>query len=397
MKKSHWKESEIEDMLRKLPQVKDNRSKKAVYSGIDSKQRKSRIKQWIPLIAGLASLFIMMIIVSALMTGKDESEEQEAAIHGNGKLALSESETIMDKQEQHVVKSDEDREENQEFDGNSRAESQQVEKVTLVRTIYPKDLQDKSTITLGVPDDQHNFIVPISFVVDHFDETDALTQVMNMMSTINEESYGLSDYFPLDAKPTHDLTKNTVNIELRAGSKLLEEDILFLRTMEETLSYLQIDKMTFTTEGKSGASFAHAGLLKEEEIPRHKNRTFFLYQTDESSSKFLVPSNMDYQKLEEALQAAKDDPAIEGISSAIPEDLKWENLSFDGDLVTVELAKEVKLEDDSESLQAMEVILFTAKDFGYKRVKFKNAPIEKVGSLNLLEEITVPIAPNQVN
>ena len=45
----------------------------------------------------------------------------------------------------------------------------------------------------------------------------------------------------------------------------------------------------------------------------------------------------------------------------------------------------------------MEVILFTAKDFGYKKVKFKNASIEKVGSLNRLEEIPVPLAPNQVN
>lgn len=98
--------------------------------------------------------------------------------------------------------------------------------------------------------------------------------------------------------------------------------------------------MTFTTEGKSGASFAHAGLLKEEEIPSHKNRTFFLYQTGESSTRFFVPSHMDYPKFEEALQAAKKAPAI-------PKDLNWENLSFDGDMVTVELAKEVKLEDDS--------------------------------------------------
>ena len=403
MKKSHWKESEIEDMLHKLPQVKDNRSKKAVYSGIDGKQRKRRMNKWIPLIAGLASLFLMIIIASALKTEKEDSEEKKVGIHGYGKLATSESEIIMDRQEQHDIKSNEKREENQEYEGNSRKETtfkskaQQEKKVTHVRAIYPGDLQGKSTITLGVPDDQHDFIVPISFVVNHFDETDALTQVMNKMSTINEESYGLSDYFPLDAEATHDPTENTVNIELGTGSKLLDEDILFLRAMEETLSYLKIDKMTFTTEGKSGATFTHAGLLKEEEIPSHKNRTFFLYQTGESSARYFVPSNMDYPKLEEALQAAKEAPAIEGISSAIREDLNWENLSFDGDLVTVELAKEVKLEDDSKSLQAMEVILFTAKDFGYKKVKFKNAPIEKVGSLNLLEEIPVPLAPNQVN
>lgn len=404
MKKSRWKEREIEDLLRQLPEVKDKRSKKEVFSRIEGKQRRNRKKLWIPRIVGIASLFLMMIIGSSLMIGKDESQEQEVNSHGNGKLAISESKIILDKQEKHDIESNEKQEVKEDIEGEPieknelKSKSQQVEKEkTPIRAIYSEDLQGKSTITLGVPDHQQNFIVPLSFVVDTIEETEALDQVVKKMSTINEKKYGLSDYFPLDIKVSHVPTNNTANIELRAGSNLLDEDIVFLRTMEETLSYLNIDKVTFTTDGKSGASFAHAGTVIEEEIPQHKNRTFFLYHTDKSSSSFLVPSNIDYQNMEEALQAAKEEPGIEGISSALPESLKWENLRYDGGLVTVELAQEGRLKNDSESLQGLEVILFTAKDFGYAKVKFENSPVEMVGSLNLSEEITVPVAPNLVN
>lgn len=106
---------------------------------------------------------------------------------------------------------------------------------------------------------------------------------------------------------------------------------------------------------------------------------------------------MDYQDFEEALQAGKEEPDIAGISSAIPNDLIWEKISSDGDLVTIQLAEQAAIENSEDSLQALEAILFIAKEFGFNRVKFENAPIEKVGNLNLTEDIIVPKAPNQVN
>lgn len=404
MKKFRWKENEIEDMLRQLPQIKDKRSKEEVVVGIDNKKRKRRIKQWIPLIAGIASLFIMMIIGSSLITEKEEYSSQTEEIIGNGKLATNESEILRDQQHQYDDKTKQKGHDLNKEESNLREETEfkshtQKEGRRNISTgaIYSEELEDKSIITLGVPDDQRNFIIPISFIVDHFDETDALNQVVKKMSEINEKYYGLSDYFPLDIKVTKDTINNTAHFEFPTDSKLLDEDILFLRTMEETLAYLKIDKMTFATGSRPGALFAHAGLLEEEEIPQHKNRTYLLYQKDESSPKFLVPSHLDYQKLEEAIHAAKEDPGIEGVSPAIPESLKWKNISIDGDLVTVELASVAELGDNIESLRALEVILFTVKDFGYKRVKFKDAPITTVGYLDLKKELTVPVAPNQVN
>lgn len=407
LRKPRWKENEIEDMLHQLPKVQDKRTKDEVYARIHNKKRK---KQWFPLIVGVASLFLMVVLASSLIIGKEGTTSKEES--SDKKLAVSELKSLPDHEQQDSKvkdKSAEDKEENsklqskREEDIETKEEvfdSEPVKKdkaVALAPAIYPDDLKNKSTITMGVPDNQQNFVIPISIVVNRYDESDTLNQLVNQMSDINEEQYGLSDYFPLDIEITQGTEMNTAHIELHEDSQLLDEDILFLHTMEETLSYLNIEKMTFATDGKQGARFAHAGFLKEADIPQQKNRTFLLYQNDESSPKFLVPSNMDYQDFEEALQAGKEEPDIEGISSAIPDDLIWEKISSDGDLVTIQLAEQAAIENSEDSLQALEAILFIAKEFGFNRVKFENAPIEKVGNLNLTEDIVVPKAPNQVN
>ncbi|MFJ7510171.1 hypothetical protein ACIQW7_11985 [Peribacillus simplex] len=407
MRRTRWKENEIEDMLRELPKLKDDRTKAEVFARIHEKKRK---KHWIPLIAGVASLFLMVVLGSSIIIEKKGTTSQEGS-GSSGKLSISENKEMADFERQDASKKEnpsEDKQYNQEF-SSKQAEIESKDKVTemeprkrgkektFAQAIYQDDLKNASIITMGVPDDQMNFIVPISIKLKHYDESDTLNQLVNQMSEIDEEKYGLSDYFPLDIKISQGNDMTTANIDFQEKSQLLDEDTLFLHSMEETLSYTNIEKMTFSTGGKQGAMFAHAGYLKEEDIPHQKNRTYLLYQRDETSPRFLVPSNMGYQDFEEALQAGKGEADIEGISPAIPHDLKWKRISSDGDLVIIQLSDQAAIENNEESLQALEAILFIAKDFGFEKVKFENAPIEEVGQLNLTEDILVPKAPNQVN
>ncbi|MFE5427220.1 GerMN domain-containing protein [Peribacillus simplex] len=407
MRRSRWKESEIEDLLRELPKLKDDRTKAEVFSRIHDKKKK---KHWIPLFAGVASLFLMVVLASSLIIEKKGTTSQEDS-GSSGKLSLSENKEMADLERQDASNKENhsaDKQDNQNF-SSKQAEIESKDKVsemeprkgekekTFARAIYQDDLKNASIITMGVPDDQMNFIVPISIKLKHYDESDKLNQLVNQMSDMDEEQYGLSDYFPLDIKISKGNDMTTVHIDFQEKSRLLDEDTLFLHSMEETLSYNNIEKMTFSTDGKQGAMFAHAGYLKEVDIPHQKNRTYFLYQRDQSSPRFLVPSNMGYQDFEEALQAGKGEADIEGISPAIPHDLTWERVSSNGDLVIIQLSDQAAIENSKESLQALEAILFIAKDFGFEKVKFENAPIEEVGQLNLTEDIVVPKAPNQVN
>lgn len=405
MRKSRWKESEIEDMLRELPKLKDDRTKAEVFAGIHDKKRK---KHWMPLIAGVTSLFLLVAFASSLIIGKKGTTSQEET-GSNGKFSISENKEMTEHERQGIKEdTSEDKQDNQEFLGKrveieSNDEVSEIEPLkgekekTFVHAIYQDDLKNASFITMGIPDDQMNFIVPISIKLKHNDESNTLNRLVNQMSDIDEEQYGLFDYFPLDIKISQGKEMNTANIDFRKNSRLLDDDTLFLHSMEETLSYNNIEKMTFSTGGKQGAMFAHAGFLKEEDIPHQKKRTYLLYQRDESSPRFLVPSNLDYQDFEEALQAGKGKPDIEGISPAIPDDLNWESIRSKGDLVIINLSDQAAIENSKESLQALEAILFIAKDFGFEKVKFENAPIEEVGQLHLTEAIVVPKAPNQVN
>ncbi|MDW7616474.1 hypothetical protein SC499_17480 [Peribacillus simplex] len=405
MRKSRWKESEIEDMLRELPKLKDDRTKAEVFAGIHDKKRK---KHWMPLIAGVTSLFLLVAFASSLIIGKKGTTSQEETCR-NGEFSISENKEMTEHERQGIKKdTSEDKQDNQEFLGKrveieSNDEVSEIEPLkgekekTFVHAIYQEDLKNASFITMGIPDDQMNFIVPISIKLKHNDESNTLNRLVNQMSDIDEEQYGLFDYFPLDIKISQGKDMNTANIDFRKNSRLLDDDTLFLHSMEETLSYNNIEKMTFSTGGKQGAMFAHAGFLKQADIPHQKKRTYLLYQRDESSPRFLVPSNLDYQDFEEALQAGKGKPDIEGISPAIPDDLNWESIRSKGDLVIINLSDQAAIENSKESLQALEAILFIAKDFGFEKVKFENAPIEEVGQLNLTEDIVVPKAPNQVN
>lgn len=405
MRRSRWKESEIEDMLRELPKLKDDRTKAEVFAKIHDKKKK---KHWIPLITGVASLFLMVVLASSLIIEKKGTTSQEGS-GSSGKLSLSENKETADHERQDASKKEnppEDKQDYQEFSSKqakieSKDEVSEMEpgkgekEKNFAQAIYQND--DASIITMGIPNDQMNFIVPISIKLKHYDQSDTLKQLVNQMSDIDEAQYGLSDYFPLDIKISQGNDINTAHIDFPEKSQLLAEDTLFLHSMEETLSYNNIEKMTFSTEGKQGARFAHAGYLKEVDIPQQKNRTYLLYQRDESSPRFLVPSNMGYRDFEEALQAGKGEADIEGISPAIPRDLKWERISSNGDLVIIHLSDQAVIENSEETLQALETILFIAKDFGFEKVKFENAPIEEVGQLNLTEDILVPEAPNQVN
>ncbi|MBR8646086.1 hypothetical protein KEH51_25910 [[Brevibacterium] frigoritolerans] len=66
--------------------------------------------------------------------------------------------------------------------------------------------------------------------------------------------------------------------------------------------------------------------------------------------------------------------------------------------MTIHLSDQAVIENSRGNPSSfVEAILFIAKDFGFEKVKFENAPIEEVGKLNLTEDIMVPEAPNQVN
>jgi hypothetical protein len=79
-------------MLRELPTLKDDRTKAEVYARIHDKKKK---KHWIPLFAGVASLFLMVVLASSFIIEKKGTTSREDS-GSSGKLSLSESKEMAD-------------------------------------------------------------------------------------------------------------------------------------------------------------------------------------------------------------------------------------------------------------------------------------------------------------
>lgn len=131
LRKPRWKENEIEDMLHQLPKVKDKRTKDEVYAGIHNKKRK---KQWFPLIVGVASLFLMVVLASSLIIGKEGTTSKEES--SDKKLAVSELKSLPDHEQQDAKVKDKSAEDKEE---NSKLQSKREEDIETKEEVFDSE------------------------------------------------------------------------------------------------------------------------------------------------------------------------------------------------------------------------------------------------------------------
>lgn len=193
----------------------------------------------------------------------------------------------------------------------------------------------------------------------------------------------MAEYFPLAVKMTGGINEETINIDIPENSQLLLQDSLFLNVIQETFKYQDIEKVTFTSGGKEGADFSHLGFLKEVKINKIGKKAYFIYQANKNSRRLLVPSNSEFPSIAVALEEMKKAEGDPSILPSIPPNMKWERLETQGGKIVIELSQGTKFQNNDDYFMTLEAILFTAKDFGYKNVEFKNANIDAIGPYNL--------------
>ncbi|RFU69058.1 hypothetical protein [Bacillus sp. V59.32b] len=402
---SQWNDKDIEELLQNLPQVKDKRSSQEIYQNIELRINKKRRSNWVPLFATVAALFVLTVLASSFMLNSENSTSEDVAIEKTATEG-NHQESSADKkgppaEEPDIAANEDKNEEAAEAKRNSTEEKSvpKIEDPSLLKAgaVLASDLENQSVITIGVPDTEVNYVIPVSYVTeDGSDETAA--ELSQVMSLLEEDSLGLDDYFPLDATITTE-NQQTINIDLPEDSSHLLEDRLFFKVIQETFKYQGGDRVTFSTNGEKGAEFSHHGFLEEIEIESNNNRAYFIYQLNEGTRKMLVPSNSEFTTIEEALAEMKNGNAEEdpSILPSIPQQLEWDSIEEQAKKLIVKFSGDTKIEDTEAYLYALEAILFTAKDFGFDAVKFENVTIDAIGPYNLQNDLAVPIAPNRIN
>ena len=420
MKKYDRDEDEIIRLLGRLPEVKDRSRKEEVMSGLSavrSRRGSRNRKRWMPAVTAAAALLVFSVLAVSLLTQSetfneageqkdssrdrmvmDQRDDRDAAVIHSEKASSAkgdESEKKEHTEAENAKSQEQGRQSEADEAEPAGGEVQNVrEDKAQLSSHYASDASGVSYVTVGVPDEQMNFMVPVT--MQSTGKAGSIAgRISEAMAALNEEELGLSEYFPLDAVFSEGPEEQTIKADIPSGSKLLEMDQVFISSLMQTMKYSGIRAVYFYSEGKPGAEFSHYGRLEKQEAEKEGKKAFFLYEGGRPENLFLVPSNNSYESINEALEALKKGPGIEGAAPSVPAELSWDSPEREGDILVLPFLGKSEMEDEAAYSLALEAILLTAKDFGYRAVRFENAPAASI-RFDLEKAVDVPSAPNKL-
>lgn len=399
MRKSEWSDNELEQLLKEMPKIKDHRDPRDIYQSLSIKAKKRRRPVWVvPSVATAAAAVLMLLLLSPsiwqnIVQNSDKSSKSEVAIEDSNK----DMKRAAKKVDEGNVNS---------FDANPginnaglTTDHNSIMAVATPETaVYAEDVVDQEVVTYLVPDQNAQILVPVSVVVPKENKT-WLEMFETNAVKLTEEQWGLSEYYPLNAK-IEMVDDRTINIDVPEGhfyGNGSANETSFMRIIQETLNHQdQFQKVTFSTNGKKGIMLGNEG--EKTEVNRSdikEKHGYLLFTPNNSHLPFLVPSIEAYTDIATALSSMRNDNEIYGLKSPLSFNFNVNAGSENQLIITIE--DNNQLTDEPQNIYAIESILMTAKEFGYSTVKFENASINQVGRFDLQNEIKVPIAPNKVS
>jgi hypothetical protein len=389
MKKSEWSDNELEQLLRKMPKIQDHRDPRDIYQSLSLKTKKRKAPMWIvPSVASVAAVLLLFLLAPQVWQGIF----QDSATKDENSIALEDDTNKMEMAK--TIPS----EESTSFNGVTGDSNMAIMAQPLETALYEEDVLDQDVITYSIPDQNAQLLIPVSILVPK----DGSTWVQRFQSNsqrLLETQWGLSEYFPLNANLTMK-DENTINVDVSenheygAGSTA---ETMFISSLQEMMrNHDFINKITFTTNGKPGILLGNLGELEELTRPEKASKSYYLFNPSNQNMPFIVPGVTGHSDLVTALESMKTGNEIYGLSPSIPSDLVFTIDTSSKEILVLTFGDNVQLTDEAKNIYAIEAILLTAKDFGYKAVRFENAKQTQIGRFNLENEIKVPIAPNKV-
>ncbi|MEH7075642.1 negative regulator of sigma-X activity [Neobacillus drentensis] len=386
MKKSEWSDKQLEELLRQMPKIQDDRNPRDIYQNLTL--RKTKSKQWlIPGLATVAALLIFFILVPKLMVGTHYSEDQasqEKSTEQQDMQNAEENSTI-------TLKKDDTSSQARTFSG--------AKKIELIKTaIYDEEVGKGTVLTYWIPDPQVQILVPVSTLVDNADKKTWLTLFNETMVKLKEQEWGLSEFYPLNATLKLDNKNKAVLVDVPENHQYGQgsaTETNFMNVLQKDISSnSNLKKVKFSTNGQPGIELGNFGTKEELDIPQQEKHAYFFYYPEGNEFPYLVPSIETYKDIKTALEAMKKDQPILGLKSSLLPLLPISEVSISGKTLDVSIAENSGLQDDQSTINAYESLLLTAKEFGFEKVMIENSPLKMLGSFDLTKENKVPLAPN---
>ncbi|ULT55517.1 hypothetical protein L1999_20780 [Neobacillus drentensis] len=390
MKKSEWSDRELEELLRQMPRIHDYRDPRDIYQNISLKRKKTR--QWmLPGLAATAALLLFLILMPKLMGGmhfSHESAEEKSSFSGN---------TAAQKDSSAFKK------ENASSKDAVTTKSQQANllKTENVKTaIYEDEVGKGTVLTYWVPDAQAQILIPVSIIANQSSGQSWLTNYTELMANLQEEEWGLSDFYPLNATMKLEKDGNTVIVDVPSNHQYGQgstTEVNFINIVQKDISTnSNCKKIKFTTNGLPGIELGNIGRKEEIDIASQNNHAYYFYFPVDSKLPFLAPSIETYNNINSAFEAMKTDQSG-GLKSSLQSFPQIDHVSISNKIMYLTFDVNSSLQDNQESILSFEALLLTAKEFGIEKVRIKNSPLANLGPFDLTKEINVPIAPNLRN
>ncbi len=390
--KKDWDEESIESLLTKAPKQKDHRTKEEVFQRLQSEglfseetikvegKRKKGIR-WVPLIASLASLFIIVIITSQL-TGNPIDDETSNSY--NSKV-----------QSQEEMTTNESR---------MMSKESMMDNIATQSLVYPSQLVDVTLMTIGLAGDDAES-VPVSFLIPNnvvkqkigTPNPTALQLYEVFAPLIDEQALGFNEYHPLQGKLSEQNGKLIHQVpEERPydiGSAAISN---YMGMLVDTFGNAYNEVMIQDEQGNV-ATFDHIGEMTQPISLKDASTqyNYFAYQKRDGSI-YLSPNfRMSYTNVKAALQNMTTE------ANDIYQTVILPNVTFktkvENERVVITFDQTVDLEsyDSMEAMRMIEGILLTAASFD-KQVLFKKiAPVEWNG-FDFSKPLEKPIAANLI-
>ncbi|MFB3160342.1 hypothetical protein ABLO26_03105 [Neobacillus sp. 179-J 1A1 HS] len=384
MKKSEWSDKQLEELLRQMPKIHDNRNPRDIYQNLSIKKRK-RPAWLIPGFAAAAALLLFFLLVPKMLNGTQNSFD-------SAKQEESSSEAKMSQSDDHssLLMKKED----------SKSGSEPEMRITEINknALYDDEVGDGTVITYWIPDSQAQNLVPISIVVTPDNNKNWLTIFTESMELLNEEEWGLADYYPLNAKFELDETKNTVIVDVPKNHPYGQgstAEINFITTLKNNIaSNSNVNKILLKTDGQPGVELGNYGVLEEIEVKPEGKHAYFFYKPDGMDTTYLVPSIDTYQDINAALEAMKTDQQEQALKASLIPSFPIKDVTAKENKLIITLDENAAMENSQETVNSYEAILLTAKEFGIDTITIVNAPIQLLGPFDLTKEMKVPLSPN---
>ena len=387
VKKSEWSDKQLEELLRQMPKIQDDRNPRDIYRNLPI--RKTKPKQWlVPGLATVAALLIFFILIPKLMVGPQYSEDNAS----QEKSSVERDIQTADKNSTIALKKDDTSSKARTFSGADKTQ-------TLKTAIYDGEVGKGKVLTYWIPDPQIQILVPVSTIINDSNERTWLELFNENMVNLKEQEWGLSEFYPLNASLKLDNKNKSIKVDLPLNHQYGQgsaTETNFINILQKDISSnSDLKKIRFSTNGEPGIELGNYGHQEEVSIQQQKNHAFFFYYSDSNEIPFLVPSIEKYKDIKMAVEDMKKDQPTLGLKSSLLPALPIDEVSIKEKTLIVSLKEDASLQDDQPTINAYESLLLTAKEFGLEKVFITNPPIKNIGPFDLSKENKVPLAPNQ--